>query len=144
MKEIRNISLPCVPLERSNMYNKTRKMLVFLCIIAILGIHLTGCSKNDENKILKDKINSEIAYLDTKLVDMLNDINGISIQNYIVKAEQVNDNEGSSNTKSDNSSSKSNEQSSKSGEGSRAEVVLMEIQKEQIQKMVEVVLVQVI
>lgn len=100
------------------MYSKTRKILVLLSMITVLGVFLTGCSKNDENKILKDKINSEIAYLDTKLIDMLNNVNGISIQNYIVKAEQVNDYEGSSNTKSENSSNESKEQGSSNKEDS--------------------------
>ena len=30
-----------------------------------------------------------MAYLDTKLVAMLNEANGISIENYIVKAEKI-------------------------------------------------------
>lgn len=92
------------------MKNITKTVLIYMCMLYVLSISLAGCGKNDESEILKDKINSEIAYLDTKLVDMLNNINGISIQNYIVKAEQVNEEEGSSNTKSSNASSGSKEQ----------------------------------
>lgn len=92
------------------MKNTIKTIFIYMCMLCILSISLAGCGKKDENEILKDKINSEIAYLDTKLVDMLNNINGISIQNYIVKAEQVNEKEGSSNTKSSNASSGGEEQ----------------------------------
>lgn len=94
------------------MRDNIKTVVIYICIFYILSISLAGCGKNNENEILKDKINSEISYLDTKLIDMLNNINGILIQNYIVKAEQVNEETGSSNTKSSNSSSGSKEQSS--------------------------------
>lgn len=95
------------------MNKKIIKTICYLIMFCILTISLTGCSKDDKNKELKQKINDEISYLDTKIVSMLNKANGISLENYIVKAEQINqtsNNEGQSSTsnKSQKESSESN------------------------------------
>lgn len=94
------------------MNEKIKKYISCIVIFCILAISLTGCSKEDGTKTSKEKVNTEIAYLDTKLIAMLNKANGISLENYIVKAEQIN--EQSSNGGTSNQSSSS----SKSGGGS--------------------------
>ncbi len=98
------------------MNKKIKQILIYLNIVCIFSISLAGCSKTDNNQVLKDKIKSELSYLDTKLVEMLNNVNGISIQNYIIKAEEVNEKSGSGDTKSSKFSNESKEQNSQSSE----------------------------
>lgn len=69
--------------------NKTMKKSISIFIMLILLFTLTGCGKKDDDKTLKQKIASEIKYLDTELVNMLNRTNGLSFENYIVEAEEV-------------------------------------------------------
>lgn len=78
---------------------------------------LTKCSKNNNNgEDFNSKVDEEIAYLDTKLVEMLNKANGISFQNYIVTREQVKENSSTSESTS-SSSNKSQGDSEESGQG---------------------------
>ena len=74
------------------MNKKIIKSICFILILCILSISLTGCSENNGNESIQEKIDSELAYLDTKLIGMLNKANGISLENYIVKAEKINEN----------------------------------------------------
>ena len=69
---------------------KSRKILI-LSVMIILFLSLTGCSKSkeDEKKGIKEKINSEMSYLDGKIITMLNRINNISFSNYKVVSEDV-------------------------------------------------------
>lgn len=68
---------------------KTIKKSISIFIMLILLVALTGCGKKDDYKTLKEKVASEIKYLDTELINMLNQTNGISFENYIVEAEEV-------------------------------------------------------
>ncbi len=84
-------------------------------------ISLTGCSQNNDIETLKSKVNEEISYLDTKFIDMLNKTNGISLENYIVNAEEVNvksnsSEDSSSSNKSQGDSEKESQESSKDSE----------------------------
>lgn len=67
----------------------TIKKSISIFIMLILLVALTGCGKKDDYKTLKEKVASEIKYLDTELTNMLNQTNGISFENYIVEAEEV-------------------------------------------------------
>lgn len=69
--------------------NEIRKKAIPILMLLILTISLSGCSKKEDDKTLKQKIASEIKYLDTELVNMLNRTNGLSFENYIVEAEEV-------------------------------------------------------
>lgn len=71
------------------MNNKIKKSVILMIIFSILTVSLTGCASQDENQIMKEKVGREIEYLELRLVDMLNNVNGISLYNYIVKAEQI-------------------------------------------------------
>jgi len=71
------------------MNNKIKKSVILMMIFSILAISLTGCNNQDENQIMQEKVGREIEYLELRLVDMLNNVNGISLYNYIVKAEQI-------------------------------------------------------
>lgn len=97
------------------MNKKIIKIVYSLVIFCILTISLTGCSKNEDDKTLKDKLNNEISYLDTKLIAMLNKANGISFENYIVNAEQISDQSTNSGTKASISSKSQEGSNSSSG-----------------------------
>ena len=61
-----------------------------LTIIVLIGVLLffTGCSDNKEEE-LKQKVISELEYLNLKIIDMLNELNNISFDNYKVISEKV-------------------------------------------------------
>lgn len=89
------------------MKKRFKEILIPLIISAILLVSLTGCSnKNgDDAQELKNKVDSEMLFLDTQLLDMLNKLNGILFVNYVVSAQEVKENEStSSNSKEENSS----------------------------------------
>ena len=98
------------------MNKKIIKSICFILILCILSISLTGCSENNGNESIQEKIDSELAYLDTKLIGMLNKANGISLENYIVKAEKINE-QASNNDKNSQSDSSGGGQSSKETSG---------------------------
>ena len=93
------------------MNNKFIKIMLYLGIFSVLILSLTGCDKKEDSKELEEKINAELSYLDIKLITMLNKINGISYENYIVKADKIN-------TESKSGESSNGAQSSGSSEGS--------------------------
>lgn len=94
------------------MYKKIEKSIYLVIIFYILAISLTGCSdsNSNDNKVLKEKVSKEIEYLELKLIDMLNYTNGISLYNYIVKAEQIST---TTSSKSEKEAEASQEQSQK-------------------------------
>lgn len=103
---------------------RIKQFLAYLVISFVLILTLTGCSSNDVT-ILKEKAHSEIAYIDTQLLEMLNKVNGISFKNYMVSAEKIEQNksseassksEGTSQTQS-SSDSQSQSSSGSSGAG---------------------------
>ena len=64
-----------------------KKILITIILIVTI-ISLTGCSNNnDEN--LKTKAISELDYLDSKIIGMLNKLNNISFESYSIISEQV-------------------------------------------------------
>ena len=105
------------------MKNKFIKIILYIGIFSILILSLTGCDKNDDSKELQEKIDAELSYLDTKIVAMLNKINGISYENYIVKADEINtksqseEDSGGSQSSSGGASSEEGGKSNSSSEG---------------------------
>lgn len=95
------------------MKNKFIKIILYFVISIILILSLTGCSKNNDNQALEEKVGAELSYLDTKLVEMLNKVNGISLENYVVKSDKI----STKSEGSENSSNSQKESSSSSGEG---------------------------
>lgn len=103
--------------------NKTITKSISIFILLILTVMLTGCSKNEDEETLKQKIASEIKYLDIQLINMLNQANGISFENYIVEAQEV--------KKEDvKSSSKESDLSTKQGNNGKQEGGSEESQEE--------------
>ena len=82
-----------------------KNAVIILFAITMLFI-LTGC-QNDAEKLLDEKVNDEIEYLDSKIVGMLNSLNGISYQNYKISTQSI---------ELDKSSGQSGEQTATSGE----------------------------
>lgn len=101
------------------MKKSIKNLLILLLILSISMIYITGCGNESNNsETLKAKVDSEMSFLDTQLIDMLNELNGISFVNYVVTAQEVKESEStSSNAKEENSS----EQSSNSGGSSGGE-----------------------
>lgn len=88
-----------------------KQIMLYLFISSILLFSLAGCSQTEDGELLKEKIDKEIDYLDTRLLEMLNKTNGISFKNYAISAEQVNQEQS---TKSDSKSEGTSEEKSNS------------------------------
>lgn len=98
-----------------------KKVLIYFIVFIVLVISLAGCS-NSNMDVSKEKIESEFKYLDEKLIALLNAVNGISMENYIVKAEDISENSGNSGSSSSGKSGSSSGESDKSNlEGSNEE-----------------------
>lgn len=66
------------------------KILKRILIIILISITLTSCSnRSKEEEKLKEKIIEEIFYIDTKIVEMLNELNNILLQNYQITSKEV-------------------------------------------------------
>ncbi|MDO5557431.1 MAG: hypothetical protein Q4G05_04230 [Clostridia bacterium] len=69
---------------------------IFISLVLLLCIFfLTGCSKNDEQN-LNQKVTSELDYLSSQIVEMLNSLNHISFEKFKVKSEELSETENSS------------------------------------------------
>jgi len=91
---------------------KIIRVIAYVILFVILSVSLAGCSSGGENNVLNEKIASELTYLDTKLIEMINSTNGISLENYIVKAEKIE--EESANKDTSNKGSSASEQNAES------------------------------
>lgn len=63
------------------------KKLIIIIYIIILTVSLCGCS--DNNNQVDQKIQSEIEYLDKKIIGIMNKLNNITLENYEVKSKEV-------------------------------------------------------
>lgn len=89
--------------------------LFIIFVIIILIFVLMRFNKRDDGEKIKNKVDKEMEYIDLQIVGMINNLNNISYQNYLVL--QQNKNESSNNQtnvpiteESDNSSNSSGEQ----------------------------------
>lgn len=96
-----------------NMRKKLKLYLGILLIMTSLFL-LSGCSNDKEEELLKNKLTSEIEYLDSMLFSMLNKANGLTLSNYQVSAKKIEDKAGTDSQNESNSSS--NEKSGASTE----------------------------
>jgi len=67
---------------------RVRIILYIICFILIL-INLCGCKKNEDENALKEKINTEISYIDSELVSILNGLNNINYSKYKVMTQEI-------------------------------------------------------
>ena len=89
---------------------KKLKKIITLGVLIFTVFILTGCS-NSKNEDLKTKVISEIDYMNTKIINMLNKLNNISFESYSILSEQVE-------LSSEEEKSKTGEQSGQSSGGS--------------------------
>ncbi len=88
-------------------------LLLTLLLTVILG--LTGCDNQTNIDDVKSKITQELNYLDTKIINILNKLNNISLQNYTITSEEISLGQKSSSGSSGESSSSGGESSGGSG-----------------------------
>lgn len=102
--------------------NKIRKYICYLLIISSIFI-LSGCSNDNKDELEKGKLQSEMKYFNTTISDMLNKANGISFQNYQVKAEKIEEqtSNGGNSQNSQSTGTSSEGQSSSGGDSSGQE-----------------------
>lgn len=96
--------------------DKIKTIFSFSLLSIFVLFLLTGCSDNNSSDTadLKQKVNSEIKYLDAKLIAMMNSLNNIEFTNYTIISEEVT----KQNSKTQESSSSSGGQGgSQSGSG---------------------------
>lgn len=96
-----------------------RKSRLFIVIIIIMQMFfLTGCSRKDDGKELKNKVDEEMKYLDSQIIGMINNLNNISYKNYLVLQQNKDeDKEKNSSNKTNTSTQESNGSSQSSSEG---------------------------
>ncbi len=90
---------------------------IFLLLTLLLTVilSLTGCDNQTNRDDVKSKITQELNYLDTKIINILNKLNNISLQNYTITSEEISLGQKSSSGSSGESSSSSGESSGGSG-----------------------------
>jgi hypothetical protein len=100
-------------------------ILVILILLIISGVAIVSfCNSDNEEELLKEKLQSEIDFLDTKISGMLNSVNGLILQNYKVNVEKIEDSseditsedESSSSSKSSGDSQNTKQDSSSKDE----------------------------
>ncbi len=103
---------------------KILKINSWLIMCAIMLIILSGCNKSQsEEEELNKKINTEISYIDSELVSIINALNNINYAKYKVITQQI---EGTTGSGENQQSGGKNEQSSEernsqeSGQGSES------------------------
>lgn len=63
---------------------------IIVIIVLVFGIYVfTNAKTGDKSEEKTDKIEAEINYLDTKIINLINQINGIKLQNYKVTMSKV-------------------------------------------------------
>ena len=101
---------------------KNNKKIIY-SIIIIISIIVIGAGlyyvianneEKRENKLIEEKISSEIDYLEDKIVNLFNKMNQIEYENYKISTEKI---EGNTSSSEDDTSSNSNGSSSSESSG---------------------------
>ena len=90
----------------------TLKIIVVLVIILVVVVAIFMSTKAKENVQADTKIEQEIDYLDTKLIDIINNLNNIKLQDYKITVAKVQE---------EADTSKAGEKEEKSGESEKDE-----------------------
>lgn len=108
-----------------NAKNKFQKLIIFFTILSILAVSLSGCSSNEPD-LLKEKVSSQINYLDSKILSILNELNDISTNRYKVVSEKTNSNikAEENNNASPNAESEDNENNRTASENNTTDSIL--------------------
>ena len=105
------------------------KKIVFIIYILIL-IFFFDCCKKQENEVINEKINEEINYVDGKLINMLNELNNISLENFNIIYNQIELKEESSSSNSQKQ--QENQGSIQAGEEKDSKINTSELKQETI------------
>lgn len=98
-----------------------KKLKIFLLVIFLFSsiFILTGCTKQDDTQLIKQKAQKQIEYLETELVGILNGLNNINYRSYSVKGETLSSDSEENTADTESSSSQGGEQTKgKEGENS--------------------------
>ena len=85
-------------------------MILFIVLVILALTVYTSASQNDENSE-KEKATSEIRYLDTKLVDLFNNMNNIQTRNYQIYTSKIEESRSAENSGGGSSGEDSNSSS---------------------------------
>lgn len=96
---------------------KKSKIIILFVYLIILVLTLCGCSKEQEDGDINKKLQSEIQYLDKKIIGIMNRLNNIALENYEVKSKEIMSENGQQN-KSNESSGNNESSGENSSEGS--------------------------
>lgn len=90
-----------------------KKEIYIIIILTVLCLLLAGCSGNnkDDEKDLTEKVDSEINYIDSELINIMSKLNNINYTNYIVETKKVESSSDSSGNASSSTQSSSNSSS---------------------------------
>lgn len=115
---------------RGDNLKKILKLNLCLLNIFILILFLCGCNSNDEDKTsIEQKVNTEISYIDSELVSIVNKLNNVNYAKYKVAIEEVKNK--TLETGGSQSKSSSNEQNSEGSENSEQQGGSGESQQEE-------------
>ena len=96
-------------------------ILLIVLVVLALTVYTSATQNNEEDE--KEKVSAEIKYLDTKLVDLFNNMNNIKTRNYRIYTTKVEESRSAENSGEGESSSEGeqgsgNSSNSSSGSGS--------------------------
>ena len=92
--------------------------LMIICVILLITLIYIRFFSNNESKeyaILKEKAEGEITYLDSSIIQLMNNLNNISYSRYQVTIKEINESEQQNNSSSDKENSGNGEQTSQQG-----------------------------
>ena len=91
-------------------------MIIFVILLVTL-IYIRFWENNEANEyaILTEKAEGEITYLDSSIIQLMNNLNNISYSRYQVTIKEINESEQQNNSSSDKENSGNGEQTSQQG-----------------------------
>lgn len=94
--------------------------IVFIILVFISGFYLYSVkSKKSSQNEISEKVLSEISFLEKKFVDMFNDLNNITFENYSIKITEIDQKESEKNDEKSSSDKSRNEDKNKSEESEK-------------------------
>ncbi|MBR6504210.1 MAG: hypothetical protein IKT41_00560 [Clostridia bacterium] len=97
---------------------RLKKFLLVIFLFFAIFV-LSGCGRQDEKQLIKQKAQKQIEYLETELVGILNGLNNINYRSYSVKGETLSSDSEENTADTQNSSSQGGQQT-KGKEGENA------------------------
>lgn len=112
------------------MKNIITKIFIILIIITscILGFFIY--SKAKENPKEENKLKTEIEYLDVAITNLINEINGIKLENYRIAIDKIEESQG--NADSGSSEEENSKKETEQGNESKQEVTITKMEEQQI------------